>query len=287
MLWRLITTTNDQVYLDFANQLADEAGRRLVGWFGRARAETKWDGTIVTEADLDVDGYVQTAVQARFPDHDIMSEEASLIYHGTEYTWVIDPLDGTTNFSDGLPIWGISIALLHQGRPALALLDFPLLNQRYTALRQQGAWLNGRRLRVNPAGALHKNQLIATDSRAGRYLEIRLPPKSRILGSAAYELAAVAAGAVIASLQIRPKVWDVAAAWLIGQEAGATVATWLDGPVLFPLQPGSDYKDRDFPTLFAADSLLWGQIKTASHLRPGAEHVVRRLEAQGWACNFN
>jgi myo-inositol-1(or 4)-monophosphatase len=231
---------------------------------------------------LDVDRTLGAAIGQRFNAHAVLSEEASVVYRGAKYTWVIDPLDGTTNFAAGLPIWGTSIALLYQGEPVVGVLDFPLLQQRYKAARGVGAWMNGRRLQVTPVADLHANQLIATDSRSGRHVEIALPPKRRILGSAAFELAAVAAGTVIASLQVRPKIWDLAAAWLILQEAGGVPDLWLAGPGPFPLAPGGDYGDRDFPVLFAADPILWQRIKAASRLRPGANRLVRRLKAQGW-----
>lgn len=277
-------TTNAtlQERLAFANQLADMTGPRLVGWFGNAAASTKRDGSVVTEADLDVDRFIQDAIHARYPDHDVLSEEISLTYQGSRYTWVVDPLDGTTNFADGLPIWGTSMALLADGLPVVALLDFPLLRQRYTAYRSGGAWLNGRRLQVAPTAKLHSNQIIVMDSRASQHVEICLPPKIRVLGSAAYELAAVAAGVAVGCLETRCKVWDVAAAWLIAEEAGAAIATWLNGNRLFPLQPGRSYGDLDYPTLCATDLALWQTIKVATRLRPGSQRLLRRLKAQGW-----
>lgn len=274
-------------YQQVALELAEESGQRLLAWFGKTASSQseKRDGSLVTAADLEVDHVIHDALRARFPQHGIVSEELSHTYQGAEYTWVIDPLDGTTNFANGLAYWGVSIALLHAGQPLLGVLEFPLLGQRFSAARGQGAWLNNRRLQVEPVRSLaelHGNQFFALDSRGYRYLDVRLACKPRILGSAAYDLAAVAAGVTVAAIQTTPKIWDVAAAWLICQEAGGAVGPLLDGAAVFPLTPGQDYGDRVLPTLFAASGGLWAQIRQIIRLKPGAERLAQRLAAQGW-----
>lgn len=279
-----LTTAALDIWLDFARTLAEEAGQRLVAWFGKAESDVKRDGSVVTEADVDVDRFIQAALQAGFPQHGILSEESALVYQGAEFTWVIDPLDGTTNFANGLSHWGVSIALLHQGEPVLGVLDFPLLQQRFAAIRGGGAWLNGQRLHAPaaPPAELHSNLFFTTDSRAFRFLDVRSPLKARILGSAAFDLAAVAAGTAVACVETTPKAWDLAAAWLIVQEAGAVVGTLWPGLPIFPLQAGQDYGGRIYPLLFAADTQIWQTLRTAIHVRPGAERFVQRLAGQGW-----
>ncbi|MCS6844082.1 MAG: hypothetical protein NZ528_07145 [Caldilineales bacterium] len=268
--------------LEFAHTLAHEAGQRLMAWFGRSASVVKRDGSLVTQADVDVDHLVQTAVRRRFPHHGVISEEGAHVYGGEEFTWVVDPLDGTTNFANGLSHWGVSLALLHQGQPLVSVLDFPALGHRFAAARGQGAWFQGRRLQTPPAPDLHGNLFIALDSRAPRLLDVRLRLKPRVLGSAAYDLAAVGAGMAAASIQLTPKVWDLAGAWLVAEEAGAAVGTLLSGVEVFPLRPGVDYGIAIFPLLFAADPTAWRQVRQATRLRPAVERYLPRLTAQGW-----
>ena len=103
--------------LSFARELGREAGRQLLDWRGRAVASVKADGSVVTEADHAVDRFLFQRIQARYPDHGVLSEEADTIYGGQPFTWVIDPLDGTTNYALGVCYWGCSIAVLSGGVP--------------------------------------------------------------------------------------------------------------------------------------------------------------------------
>lgn len=266
----------------FAHELADAAGKRLLAWFGKASAGTKRDGSVVTDADLEVDRLIHQAVAEAWPEHGVLSEEISQLYAGASYSWVVDPLDGTTNFASGLAHWGSSIALLHEHEPLLAVIDFPLLRQRFSAVRGQGAWLDAQPLIVQPPETLHGNQLFTTDSRAYRFLEVRLPVKARILGAAAYDMAAVAAGVAVACMETTPKVWDLAAAWLVARESGAVAGTLFDGPPVFPLIPGQDHGRRVYPLLVAASQELWQRFRANVYLRPGTERLVQRYIEQGW-----
>lgn len=269
-----------------AHHMADDAGRCLVDWFGRAGAQLKRDGSFVTEADLAVDQLVHEAVRAHQPDHALLSEEGSQVYQGQTYTWVVDPLDGTTNFANGLVYWGFSLALLQEGEPVLGVLEFPLLRQRFAAIRGQGAWLDDRLLTVTAPHELHGNHFFATDTRAYRSLDIMVRPKPRILGSAAYDLAAVASGTVVAAIETLPKIWDVAAAWLIVKEAGGVIAPLLAGAEPFPMQPGRDYAEWVVPVLAAANQVIWQSFRDAIHIKPGTERLAQRLAAQGWVLDL-
>lgn len=269
-------------HLGFAGRLADQASVILLERFGRAQAQVKPDGSLVTEADLAADRAIRQAIRGQYPDHGILSEEIAQTFQGDEYTWVIDPLDGTTNYANGLVYWGISIALLREGTPVLALLDFPTLRQRFTALQGCGAYLANRRLGVQMPKKPHDNLFLTTDSRSYRYLDVKTALKPRILGSAAYDLVAVAAGTAVASLETTPKVWDLAAAWLIVAEAGGVMRNLFHGPTLFPLQPGQDYNGRVYPVLAAATPELWQTLRAGVSLKPGTERIVERLRSAGW-----
>lgn len=248
--------------LAFACALADDAAQRLLGYFGQVEGERKADGSLVTLADLEVDRALRAAIRARFPDHGIISEENSALYSGEALCWVLDPLDGTVNFVWGLPIWGVSIALVEQGLPVVGVADFPILRQRFTARRGGGAFLNDRPIRIRPEVRPDFNALIGLDSRAYRRAFLNTSLKVRILGSAVYDLLMVARGSEMACTQSAVKLWDVAAAWLIAEEAGATIAN-AEGPPFFPLQPGSDYKRVRARTTAAASQALWQMVEAA------------------------
>jgi myo-inositol-1(or 4)-monophosphatase len=269
--------------LDFAHDLADQAAIRLLRWFGSATAATKYDGSFVTEADLEVDHFIRDAVLARYPGHSLLTEESSQLFAGAEYTWVVDPLDGTNNFAHGLPLWGISLALLHRGEPVLGVVDFPPIGQRWSAVRGQGATWNGQPLRVQAPAELHGNHFCLIDARSFRLVDFSMRPKARLLGSAAYDLAAISRGVAVACCELLPKIWDIAAAWLVLTEAGATVAPLFDGPPIFPLQPGVHYADRAFPVLAAASPAIWQTVRAGIHLKPGSQRLAQWLQSQGWA----
>ncbi len=279
-----ITATNAELtsYHDFAYSLADEAGQRLRRWFGKTTASTKFDGSFVTEADLEVDRFIQQALASAYPDHGLLSEESSLVYRGAEFTWVVDPLDGTNNFANGLPLWGCSIALLHQGHPLLAVLDFPPIGQRYSAVRGRGARWNGQPLHVQAPTEMHGNDFFILDSRSFRLLDYAVRSKARLLGSAAYDLVAVSSGVAVACCELLPKIWDLAGAWLVLTEAGATVAPLLNGVSVFPMQTGMDYTERVFPLLAAASPAIWQAMQAGIRIKPTSQRLISRLQAQGW-----
>jgi len=132
--------------LEFAVKLARQAGELLLGHFtlSGTHAHLKEDRSVVTEADIAADRLIANAIHSTYPEDGLLSEE---LYNVSplekKAVWVIDPLDGTTNFSLGLPIWGISIARLVDGFPALGVLYFPTLGELYTAQSGLGASLNG------------------------------------------------------------------------------------------------------------------------------------------------
>jgi myo-inositol-1(or 4)-monophosphatase len=241
--------------LEFAIQLARKSGELLLESFSLSGTPTsrKKDRSVVTKADLDADLLIRGEIQARYPGDGLLSEELSTIYPTEKQAvWVIDPIDGTTNFSLGLPIWGISIARLVDGWPDTAVVYFPPLEEIYTAQKGAGSFLNGHQLNSNSQDKLSTTTFFACCSRTHRHYDVQVPYKPRILGSAAYNLCSVARGIAILAFEAVPKIWDLAGGWLIASEAGALVQT-LDGSKPFPPTPGADYSQVSFPTLAAPD----------------------------------
>ncbi len=253
-------------FLDFARQLADEASKLALDYFRRLAevggARRKEDGTLVTRADEEVDRLLTRRIGERFPNHGVLSEEQSTRYDPSRrYTWVIDPIDGTTNYARGLPLWGISIALLEAGAPVVGLVDFPALGDRFAAYKAGGATRNGTAIHTDSHTELDNIHLLTQCSRTQRRYRVDVPLKRRLLGSVAVHLAQVATGAALAGIEATPKVWDLAAILLIVQEAGG-VSGSISQQTLFPLpNVDYDYANSSFPTIAAANGNVLEQVQ--------------------------
>ncbi len=250
--------------LHFAQALAEEAGTLAAGYYRRTQARRKSDGTLVTEADERANRLIVERIQTAWPGHAVLSEEGTTTYDpAAEQTWVIDPLDGTTNFARGFPIWGVSIALLRAGLPVVAVVGFPLLHELYWATAGGGTFCNGEFLQTDPAAKIDNQQIFTQCTRTRRRLRIQSPLKARMLGSAAYHLLAVASGVSLAAVESTPKVWDLAGAVLVAQEAGAVVEG-LDGCAVFPLPPAAlDYAAISRPVLAAANQRVLDEFRAS------------------------
>ena len=254
-----------QSTLDFAIQLACQAGQVLLEYLTRdTPTRLKADHSVVTQADLAADILISKAIQHEYPGDLILSEEIQPQINGdpSGVVWIIDPLDGTTNFSLGLPFWGVSIARLVGGIPQLAVLYFPKLGELYSASRGQGAQYNGKPLVVNPPAADQHAAFFSCCSRTYRHYQIRIPYKPRILGSATYSLCSVARGIALIGFEATPKIWDIAATWLLVSEAGGAIETF-NHLQPFPIREKIDYNQVNHPTLAAVtpEMLSWARGK--------------------------
>jgi myo-inositol-1(or 4)-monophosphatase len=240
-----------------ANAVLDGLGPGLRATAGRIDVESKADGTPVTEADRDVDAALARAIGDAFPDHGLLSEERDTVVPATDWCWVVDPIDGTSNYVAGLPYWCVSIALTLEGQPALGIVDAPALGRRYVATRDGGATEGRRRLHVRDRvdwrdGRNRHVPVMLTTATARRARDAGLRLNARVMGATALDLAMVAEGVAAASVAIIPHVWDVAAGGLLVSEAGGAVVT-LDGTPLLPLQPGQDHRSRSAATAAGPD----------------------------------
>ena len=225
--------------LSFAATIAREAGSLLKHAFADPHRITyKGDINIVTEADLMAENHLRERIRARFPDHDILAEESADAGTGAEDRWIVDPLDGTTNYAHGYPVFCVSVALEHRGQIVLGVVHNPMLDECFSALRGGGAFLNGRSLSVSRTDALTRS-LLATgfpydiresrDNNLDHFETLALKAQAiRRAGSAALDLAYVAAGRFDGFWELKLAPWDTAAGWLLVEEAGGRV-TDLDG----------------------------------------------------------
>ena len=244
---------------EFSINLAIRTGDFLKEFFNHAgiQASQKPDKTVVTEADLAADRLITNEIRENFPEHEIISEESS--YHFTNphsVVWIIDPLDGTTNFSLGLPIWGVSIACLLNGSPEYGVAYFPIIKELYSARRGFGAFLNHNRIATRAPDPTQPMSFFACCSRSFRQFDISIPYKSRITGSGVYNFCLVARGSALLGLDAAPKIWDLAAAWLLVEEAGGVISPF-EGPSPFPICPNIDYGNTNYPTLAGATSSIF------------------------------
>lgn len=199
-------------------------------------AKTRHD--YVTEVDRAAEREIVEIIRKAYPNHGILGEEGGYT-EGDEYQWIVDPLDGTTNFIHGMPQFAVSIALKHRDRLEQAVIYDPVRNELFTASRGGGAQLNERRLRVSNARSL-EGALLGTGFpyRDTSYLDVYLATLKAFIGptagirrpgSAALDLAYVAAGRFDGFWEFRLNPWDMAAGALLVQEAGGMVSDFGGG----------------------------------------------------------
>ncbi len=203
--------------------------------------DRKEKNDFVSEVDLTVEADISAALQRAYPDHGIIGEEGSAINPDADYQWLIDPLDGTTNFLYGIPHFSVSIAVMYKGRLEHGVIYDPTLDELFTASRGEGARLNNRRIRVSSRRTMN-DALLATGipfkERHVHMLDTYLDTMKALLpdtagvrrqGSAALDLAYVAAGRYDGFWEFDLNPWDLAAGLLLIQEAGGLIGDLQGG----------------------------------------------------------
>lgn len=234
----------ENALLHAASDIALEAGAILRSYWGKLnqvrQKEYYWD--LVTEADLASEAYILEQLKSRFPHHEVLSEEAGLTeVASSRYRWLIDPLDGTTNFTHQYPMVSVSIGLLIDDVPSVAVVYNPIFGELFQAARGAGATLNGAPIQVSTVIELEK-ALLATGFAYDRktasennYREFCYMTDQcqgvRRGGSAALDLAYVAAGRLDGYWERGLKPWDMAAGILLVLEAGGTVTSYENTPI--------------------------------------------------------
>ena len=257
--------------LNALHQLLDRVAERQRQDFGNISADLKPDGTLITTCDRWSDEAIFSGLTEIAPGEGVLSEEGSQCVPSTKAYWVVDPLDGTTNFAAGIPYWAISVARWVDGSPEEVFLDVPSLRQRIVAIRGKGVWRNGKRVTAERRSTVN-SACISLCSRSIRVLQQRpdrrFPGKIRLLGVASLNLLSVALGQTVGALEATPKIWDMAAAWLVLSELGCPLL-WLDKQPS-SLVAGEDLSSTDFPVVVA------GNAQMLERLREWGEALVRR-----------
>jgi myo-inositol-1(or 4)-monophosphatase len=220
--------------------IAREAGSLLMGHFRRrVKIEYKGDVDLVTVADRQSEALILERIRQHFPAHDVMGEEGTRIETGSDYKWYVDPLDGTTNFAHGFPVFCVSLAVEHRGARIAGVVYDPTRDELFAAEKGSGACLNGEAIHVSSTAKLAEC-LVATGFPSHKrhqnpniyfYHQITLRSHGvRRAGSAALDLCNVAAGRFDGFWEFNLNPWDTAAGVLLVEEAGGRVTDFAGGP---------------------------------------------------------
>jgi myo-inositol-1(or 4)-monophosphatase len=258
---RDVTDFDSALLLEDARQAVSEAGSLIARNFRLPKdIRKKGNNDLVTETDVAVEELLKERLAGLLPGSRILAEESASQAGLGDRTWIIDPLDGTTNFAHGLPFVACSVALWHEGAPLLGLINLPLLGELFTARRGAGAFCNGEPIRVSETEQLSQG-LVATgfpydiNTYLPEILEHlgRMLPRTRGVrrpGAAALDLAYVACGRYDGFYERALKPWDTAAGILLVEEAGGRVSRY-DQSV--PYSPGDS-------SILASNGLIHAQM---------------------------
>lgn len=249
-------------YLTICEKAARAGGEAIQSWVGRFDVRKKGPADLVTQADLASQEAVRRVVLTAYPDHSLLGEEETPLASGgkrTEFRWIVDPLDGTTNFVHGLPHYCVSLALEHQGEPLVGTVFNPVTGECFTAARGLGAWLNDSPIRVSQVTDI-------SEALAIMGFPPQVTPDSpdllvflkaifccqgiRRSGSTALNLCYLAAGRYDVFWGYEGKIWDVAAGVLLVREAGGVLSA----------AGGADYHLSGDPLFAAANQQLLDQL---------------------------
>lgn len=240
---RSMPRTSLTTYLEVAVRAAHRAGKLLAARMGSPRTiETKRSAIdLVTEVDRASERMLDEAIRRRFPDHGFQGEELTLRHPDAPFRWIVDPLDGTTNFVHGVPVFAISIALAYKHELLVGVIHDPTQRETFTAINGSGAWLNGRRIHVSGTRRLAQGLLSTGFSSKFRtnptpYLRWFVAFQSRChavrrMGCTSLSLAYVAGGRQDGFYEQDLWPWDIAAGLLLVREAGGRVTDFHGHPV--------------------------------------------------------
>lgn len=214
---------------------ATEAGKILKNGFGKTRkVSLKKDRSVVTNIDFKAEKKITDIIHKKFPSHDIFAEEGGGKI-GDGYTWIIDPLDGTTNFSSQIPFFAVSLALVYESSPILGVVFNPITQEFYYAERGMGSFLNKKKIRVGSQADLLRSVILLGKGRAeSDFVKIhkilnRVGKECRsfrFFGALSLQLCYVASGGIDGLIDAGSKPWDYAAGVLIVREAEGTITNF-------------------------------------------------------------
>lgn len=257
MKFQHILSKEEKRLLNHTIKLSNKAGKRLLKSFRQERPLER--GTVKEVKlvyDIIADEIIKESIEKYFPGHSYITEESGLIDRKSDYLWIIDPLDGTSNFADQNPIFCVSISLWREGQPLIGVIDAPMMQEKFIAVRGQGAFhqdlFRNKTRKASVSNVSRKSDAYGVYCEGGNtnkkqtlellgkyYLQIK---DTRKLGSAALELAFVGMGRTESYMTTKISLWDIAAGILFVKEAGGDILH-LDGtPYTWDeFKPGKTY----------------------------------------------
>jgi len=220
---------------------AYHAGQILYNYYGRLEnIQKKGVIDLVTEADVESEKAVKQIIQSHFPDHGFIAEESGIVQTQTPFQWIIDPLDGTTNYAHQIPIFAVSIAFAQKGQPLVGIVFNPISQELFTAIKGEGARLNGKKIGISQTKHISESILVTgfpynlrdiIDPLIIRFTKcLKTAQAVRRLGAASVDLCYVASGRFEGFWEQNLKPWDTAAGMLIAEEAGAQITNFSNQP---------------------------------------------------------
>ena len=245
----MIETNLTKQQLEDLDDLFELVSKRQLKDFGNISASNKSDGSLITSCDLWSDKTIVNGLSKIAPNEGVLSEEGGKCIPNTSSYWVVDPLDGTTNFAEGIPYWSISVARFVHGKPQSSFLIIPTLNKKFVSIKGKGVWVNNNKIRADQYN--QKSECVSLCSRSIKILQKKpksiFPGKIRLLGVSSLNLISVAMGQTFGALESTPKIWDIAAAWLLLEELDCFI-DWL-GIDPLNLVAGQDLSEVNFPLI--------------------------------------
>ncbi|MGA2402518.1 MAG: inositol monophosphatase family protein [Syntrophobacteraceae bacterium] len=217
--------------LSFARETVSKAGDKALGLYGKGNPAVKFDEELVTSAELGLVDFFRDRLNSIFPGHGVFGDPlpAEDYVHGEKrYLWIYDPLDGVANFQAGIPIWGISLALLENFWPVFGVTYMPVTGDFFYAIAEQKAYWGEREIRIPDTGEISNESVLLTYSRFHNQYQSTFPGKIRNLGSTAAHIIYVARGRAEGALLANVSYRDLAAAQIILMAAGGKIHR-LDG----------------------------------------------------------
>jgi len=231
-------------YTFFISQTLEKASQFANQSFGKVTGTTKTDDNnqVLTETDLEIGHHIVGQISTHYPDHNIIDEEAGVIDKNSEFTWVVDPIDGTSNFANGIPTYGIMIGLLHKDQPIAGGVALPLFREIYTAEKGRGAQKNGVPIHVTSQQNLlstlvaygidgHQEAPQMTIEECSLLAQIILNVRNLRSSNSAFDVAMLAVGNYGGSLNRTSKIWDNIAPHILVEEAGGKYTDFFGQPM--------------------------------------------------------
>jgi myo-inositol-1(or 4)-monophosphatase len=212
--------------IQFAKETVRSAGEQAMAFYGKGKLQVKFDEELVTEAELVLGNFFKERLNTVFPGHGVFGDPLPTqdYVHGEKrYLWIYDPLDGTANFQAGIPIWGISLALLENFWPVFGLTYMPVTGDLFSAVVGQQAFWGDAEIRIPDTGEISNESLLLTYSRFHNHYRSSFPGKIRNLGSTAAHISYVVRGRAEAALLANVSYRDLAAAQIILMAAGGKI----------------------------------------------------------------